>query len=153
MKFILDTNTLLLFIVGSVSKKYIQQFKRTYQFSGDDYDLLIEILNKGDAIITIPQVLTETSNLLAKGLEPRARYAVWDQFQKFIAHTEEIFINSEVSSLDPDFLRLGLTYAILAILSQDSFHILTCDVPLYDAITSRGYSATNFFREMDRRIS
>ncbi|MDJ0660249.1 MAG: hypothetical protein QNJ42_12275 [Crocosphaera sp.] len=42
---VIDTNILLLLIVGSANRKRISQFKRTQQFIPEDYDLLIELIN------------------------------------------------------------------------------------------------------------
>ena len=153
MKVILDTNTLLLFLVGTASKDYIEIFKRTENFSKADFDLLIEVLDHAEQIFTTPQVLAETSNLMQKGFQtPRMKAHVWAEFQNFIETTQEIMTQSITVSLDPSFLRLGLTDAFLALLSLESYEILTCDTPLYLEIKSRGHSAINFNHEIDRSM-
>jgi hypothetical protein len=150
--FILDTNTLLLLIVGNASKAYISEFKHTNIFSKDDYDLLLELLNDADAIVTIPQVITETSNRLSKGLTGKRRQHVWAEFQHFIEETDEVYCSSSNGSRDTAFSRLGITDAILAILSQEQHWVVTCDAPLFHEILGRGHSAINFNHEIGRKI-
>ncbi len=61
---LIDTNLLLIFIIGMCDKNYIATFKRTKTFSSEDYDILFHILQPFCKIITTPNILTEVSNHL-----------------------------------------------------------------------------------------
>src|SRR5688572_3320883 len=68
-KIILDTNLLLLFVVGSYDPLYITRHRRTANFTVDDYELLCVRIDGAELVFT-PNVLTETSNLLWQTPEP-----------------------------------------------------------------------------------
>ena len=135
------------------SKSYISDFKPTYKFSIADFDLLLMLLEDAEAVVTIPQVIAETSNHLSKGFKSaRIRQHVWAEFQKFIQKTDELYRESIVGSQDRAFVRLGITDAILAILSKENYLVVTCDTPLFQKILGRGYAAINFNHEIGRQI-
>lgn len=61
---LVDTNILLLWIVGHVNRNRISKFNRTEQFLPEDYDLLVKLLNYFGQIITTPNILTEVNSLV-----------------------------------------------------------------------------------------
>ena len=61
---ILDTNLLLLFVVGTTNLSYIEKHKRLKSFSVEDFELLLRAISGADAILLYPNTLTETSNLV-----------------------------------------------------------------------------------------
>jgi rRNA-processing protein FCF1 len=153
VKVILDTNTLLLLIVGTASISYIRDFKPTHAFSNNDFDLLVLLLNDVEEIVTIPQVIAETSNHLSKGFKSvQIRQHVWAEFQAFIQNTREVYRDSAEGSKDSAFTRLGITDAILAVLSKEAFVVVTCDAPLFHEIKGRDFPAINFYYEIGRQI-
>lgn len=67
---LVDTNILLLLMVGAADREAIARFKRTKQrFSPDDFDIATGFLRQFSRIATTASILTETSNL-AFQLEP-----------------------------------------------------------------------------------
>jgi hypothetical protein len=67
---LVDTNLLVLFIVGSVNPDRIGTFKRTNKYSRTDYQLLIRVLGHFEPIYTLAHVAAEVSNLTdLRGLE------------------------------------------------------------------------------------
>jgi hypothetical protein len=60
---LVDTNLLVLLIVGSVNRERVSQFKRTSDYSPADWDLLIGILEQISRRYTLPHVLAEVSTL------------------------------------------------------------------------------------------
>jgi len=60
---LVDTNLLVLLIVGSVNRDRISRFKRTTGYSPADWDLLIGTLEQVSHRYTIPHVLAEVSAL------------------------------------------------------------------------------------------
>jgi hypothetical protein len=151
VKLILDTNSLLLFLVGSASPAYIEKHSRTDKFSQNNFVLLVEIIETFDFAFTIPQVLAETSNLLSK---PGGNYNtmssnIWSVYEDFVNITEEMTINSASILNDVAFRRLGLTDAILTAISDGNHQVLTSDAGLYNEIVSRGYQAINLWHEIE----
>ena len=61
---LVDTNLLVLFLVGAVNRQRIPSFKRTAgNFTIEDYDLLVRLLNYFGRLIVTPHVLSQVSDL------------------------------------------------------------------------------------------
>jgi hypothetical protein len=60
---LIDTNLLVLFVVGSVNPNRIETFKRTSKYSPRDYDLLVRVMERWGSLYTVAHVLAEVSNL------------------------------------------------------------------------------------------
>ena len=68
--YFLDTNLLVLLIVGSESRELIPKHRRLEHFTVDDFDILAEFLENADRLYVTPNTLTETSNLVGQHGEP-----------------------------------------------------------------------------------
>ncbi|MFN3326862.1 MAG: hypothetical protein ACK5AZ_25495 [Bryobacteraceae bacterium] len=60
---LVDTNLLVLLVVGSVDRERVSRFKRTSDYSSADWDLLTGILEQISQRYTVPHVLAEVSAL------------------------------------------------------------------------------------------
>ncbi|MEH2244567.1 hypothetical protein [Nostoc sp.] len=67
---LIDTNILLLFLVGSVNQKRITKFNRTQQFIPEHYELLLAFIAKFQKLVTTPNILTEVNSLANQLGEP-----------------------------------------------------------------------------------
>ncbi|QWR78006.1 hypothetical protein [Candidatus Magnetomonas plexicatena] len=63
---LLDTNLLLLYLVGYYDPNYIKKFKRTFKYSIEDFYFLKDYIERFDKIIITPQVLAEIWNFAEK---------------------------------------------------------------------------------------
>ncbi|MBV9863489.1 MAG: hypothetical protein JO267_15230 [Alphaproteobacteria bacterium] len=146
---ILDTNLLLLLIVGTASRSYIARHRRLRAYSEADFILLTQLLFDVDRVLLTPNTLTETSNLLGYIADP-ARTHIFRLFRELIDNGEERSIASRDAVQHPDFLRLGLTDSVLLSMGKAAGTLLTSDLDLYLAAMHRGVSAENFnhFRPM-----
>jgi hypothetical protein len=64
---LVDTNLLLLLFLGTVNPARISKFKRTQQFSDQDFYLLVSFLSGFDKVVTTPHILKEVSNFGGHG--------------------------------------------------------------------------------------
>ena len=55
-KIIIDTNLLVLLVVGITERSLIQKHKRTRNFEVEDFDLLTGVLSNFDEIIVTPHI-------------------------------------------------------------------------------------------------
>ena len=60
---LVDTNLLVLFLVGTVNRQRILNFKRTGDFAIEDYDLLVRLVAWFGRLISTPHVLSQVSDL------------------------------------------------------------------------------------------
>lgn len=148
---LLDTNLLVLYLVGTASREYIPRHKRLQAFTVDDYDLLLTRISRALSVLVTPNTLTETSNLAAYIGEP-AKVAVFQVLRSVIAVSEEKYIPSQTAAGREEFIRLGLTDAAIIEAALQEVVILTADLNLYLAAMSHGIQAINFNHLRDRYL-
>ena len=92
---VVDSNLLLLLIVGSASLSYIEKHKRLSSgYSREDFSTLGKIISEFSEIVSIPHVLTKVSNL-ARQIDNPARAMILAKLKVFISATLELHIPSE----------------------------------------------------------
>ncbi|HGL3854436.1 TPA: hypothetical protein ACKE3U_003763 [Klebsiella aerogenes] len=125
---LIDTNLLLLFVIGSVDNgHFIGASKRLNAFSYDDYRLLNEFIDKLDNFATTPYILTEVSNLI-----DLQDYAAEEAFKTLRLVSQIAEIIDVTPSLDTDhshFFHYGLTDVNILNIAQNRA-ILTNDIRL-----------------------
>jgi rRNA-processing protein FCF1 len=141
-RILLDTNLLLLLLIGSFERDRIENFKRTAKFSKFDFDQLAGLLRAFTKIVTTPHILTEVSNL-ANALPD---YLKRDWSRHFAERTRaflEVFRGSKALMQGPVFLAFGLADAAIHALASETL-ILTEDYRLSGFLRSRGLPVLNF---------
>lgn len=138
----LDTNLLLLFLVGSSTGQVVG--KRLRAYTRDDIPVLLSCLEGQDRLITTPNVWSEVSNVWDWGVEEPRRSEVYRAMVSTIGTAVEIIRPSRDVLSDPEFPRLGLTDCVwLAVLDTETT-LITDDLALCNIALSRGFRAVNF---------
>ena len=133
----IDTNLLVLLVVGETDKDLISKHRRTRAYRVEDYDLLVKLINDTDhQVFVAPNTLTEASNLLAQHGEPE-RSRIFGVLQTLIETTEEKAVESRVAARNSNFRRLGLTDAALMEIVSASNPLITTDLDLYLAASAK----------------
>jgi hypothetical protein len=140
---ILDTNLLLLLVVGITSRELIDVHDRLAQYSDADFDLLGAYLGRASPIVVTPHTLTETSNLLRQIRNPH-RDNISATLRALVNRVEERFVDGRTACEHADYLRLGLTDCALMAIGGEDEELLTVDLDLYLAALHRGQRAVNF---------
>lgn len=140
---LVDTNLLLLYLVGKSDPRIIPRFTRTQKYTLDDFQVLSKLIETGfRSLVTTPNVLTEISNLATKLTEGERR-AFFDQMKHHIAILKETYCPSRIAAEDRNYRTFGLTDATILSGSSDVL-VLTDDLPLYQLLSSRGRDVVNF---------
>ncbi|HEG2084531.1 hypothetical protein L8P11_02705 [Enterobacter kobei] len=127
---LIDTNLLLLYLVGLFSEEAISQSKRLSSYSINDFRLLQKFLDGLPKILITSNIATEISNLIDFNGESLKRfYAIFDAFLQ-LPQVEEVHLESKLISSRIDFSIYGLTDAGINSLAK-KFLILTDDSRLY----------------------
>lgn len=142
-RLLVDTNILLLYIVGSLNLDQIARHKRTEKFSVEDFRLLSGLLRDSGGIIVTPNILSEVSNLLGYTNE-RTKAKLFLLFSSIVRDLKEHYVRSLAAVEVPEFLRLGLTDAAVLAFANKETTVLTDDVHLYLALQSKGVEVINF---------
>ncbi len=137
----IDTNLLILLLVGNVSRTLIEKHKRTRNFIPEDYDRLFRLVASLDRVLVTPNTLTETSNLLNRSQDVR----LMKRLKLLINYSKEVYVDSQVAVTNRYFNQLGLTDATLLEAISEEQPLITVDFDLYGAALSRGQNfAYNF---------
>jgi hypothetical protein len=140
---LVDTNLLVLFLVGTVNKRRILDFKRTQSFAIKDFELLRRLIAWFGKLIATPHLLSQVSDLV--DLPGKELRQIRQLFKTVVEqHVEESYDESRVLVADPDFARLGLTDAAIATVCSRGILVLTSDVQLQLALQRRNADALNF---------
>jgi hypothetical protein len=140
---VLDTNLLLLLVVGDFDRRLLARHKRTQRFSPADLDLLHRFLDRFECIVVTPNILTETSNLLRQ-TDSKTGSQLLRALEQWLALFEERYVASRQAARQPTFQRLGLTDAALLDEPVADAELLTDDLDLYLAAAHSGRTAHNF---------
>ena len=141
---LLDTNLLVLYLMGMYDPLRITQNKRTNIYTPEDFDLLRSFMSLFRQLITTPNILTEVSNLLE---------GVSYQYGPVLAELPEL-IKGFVELQEPSyplmtarskiFVRFGLSDAVSCATAEQNYLVLTDDLNLCYHLQNNQFSALNF---------
>ena len=140
---LVDANILLLYFVGSYNREHVPRFKRTGQFTVNDYDLLVRVLSRFARVVTTPNILSEVNSLSAQMGEP-AKTEYFEEFARGIATLDEHYVTSATASQLSEFPKLGLTDSGILHLAEDQYLVLTDDLRLCQFLEKAGVDVSNF---------
>jgi hypothetical protein len=140
---LVDTNLLLVLIVGSYDREQIERFKRTRAYTADDYDLLTQFVGEFGELVVTPNVLTEVSNLAGQLVEP-LRGRVLSSLGRLTVQVRERYFPSSEAAQEPDFSRFGLADVSILLTAREKVAVLTDDLPLYLKLSAQDAYVVNF---------
>jgi len=140
---LVDTNILLLYVVGSFDPQLIPRFKRTRQFTVEDFQRLAALLGRFRAIVTTPHVLSEVNSLSSQLTDP-AKSGYFAEFARRIVVLDEHYVASRTVAQLVLFPRLGLTDVGILHLSKGGYLVLTDDSLLCRFLENAGVDVLNF---------
>jgi rRNA-processing protein FCF1 len=138
---LIDTNTLILWIVGNIDPGRLGG-RRLEVFDIDDLRRLEAILSGFQRHVTLPNVLTEASNLLGSGKQELVRGGA-AALADYCRFADEVYEASRGVVEHPEYARLGLTDAAIATLCDQETVVLTIDHELHGRLISSGVQAVN----------
>ena len=97
---LIDTNILLLYIVGAVDINLIRNFGRTAEFAENDFYVVSKFVDYFDIKITTPHILTEVSNLFGN------RKSLQAALSKYIELAKNFFWKAKRSQRQKPFFSL-----------------------------------------------
>jgi hypothetical protein len=152
---VIDTNLLVLLVVGSASESYISMHKRLqHHYTIDDFRLLGLIISQFSDIILVPHILAEASNLL-RHIDKPARTHVQRKFRTIIETVIELPVASAYGASREEFEELGITDAMILHLCEMQINgisttLITADSILANRAYSLGHSVIDYRREFQQ---
>lgn len=136
---IVDTNVMLLFIVGNYDKDYIKHFpfRRTARYSERDFEILLNVFNRFKKIVITPHTLTELSNLSEKV----HCYKIEEYFNVFISvllQFNELNVDKNIILKSPNLYKFGVAdFAIWSIARDKKYLVFTDDSKLSGFLSNK----------------
>jgi hypothetical protein len=138
-----DTNLLVLLLVGLVNPSRIPNFKRTQDFSIEDFRVLRKPVEWfGKPLVATPHVLSQVSDLT--DLSGKEAILARELFKSIVEEIEEHHNPARSLVRHPLFKRFGLGDASIAAACERNIVVLTADVQLQIALAWQGLDAVNF---------
>ena len=141
---LLDTNILLLYLIGSFKIEFIKQFKRTCKYDLDDFEVIELVVSYFSKIVITPHILAEVWNFAEKITEPYLTGFIESSISKLEIFTEDYISKGEII-IDPHLLKLvGVTdLSIIIAAKSGNYLILTDDLRAYNAFLHSKVNAIN----------
>ena len=139
---LLDTNLLLLALVGEVAPERLGKAKRVRQFIFDHFDALRDELKHCSAHVTSPHILAEASKLIGSG-DQLIIDGLDQALASYILDVEEVYRPARDMVGDAGFWRVGLTDTVLLRMASDRVVLFTDDHALFGMASARGVEVVN----------
>src|SRR5277367_6146343 len=138
---LIDTNLLLLLLIGSINPSLIGKNKITanQDFDEDDFNQLCNFAGNFQKLVTTPHILTEVSNHAGK-IKGKDHLKFLQQFISLIESDkmEEHLESSKLLAKTEAFVKFGLTDTAISHLTSNNLFILTIDFPLAGYLRKKG---------------
>lgn len=141
---LVDTNLLLLLLIGSYSRSLISesQFKRVAKYTLEDFVALVMLLSQFRKTVTTPHILTEVSNLAGQLPENHKSGCLKCFVETFRSFTE-LSAGSLSAAERQEFPYLGLTDCVIADAATE-YLVITDDLRFCSSLAKAGLDALNF---------
>ncbi|WP_461098560.1 PIN domain-containing protein [Spirosoma luteolum] len=122
---LIDTNLLVLLVIGSISEAAIAGNKRLSAYTTSDFRLLLSFVEQFSTLFTTPHILTEVSNLI--GCETKQQRQGLEILKLLTQRMEELLpaSNETMSSHSKSYLKFGLSDASIHRVAADNLFVLT----------------------------
>ena len=141
-KILIDTNALILLLIGLMNPKLIPKHKRTSIYEEDDFHQLVSVIGHLEQLVVLPNVWTEVDNLL-NSFSNELKYQYIIRIKALIQTTSEQYLESIKGIENGAFLDLGLTDSLLLLYAKNCQLLITSDSRLSD------YAIANNIRVFD----
>jgi rRNA-processing protein FCF1 len=148
---LIDTNSLIVLILGLMDPKLIGKHKRTSIYDEEDYYNLISIVSDLKILVVLPNVWTEVDNLL-NGFGGEYKNAYVSTLSETIKKTSEEYLESIKATESYAFYDLGLTDSLILEQAKNCDLLITSDSRLSDYANSMGVPVYDIVKEINKRL-
>ncbi|MGM0581733.1 MAG: hypothetical protein ACQETL_13690 [Bacteroidota bacterium] len=134
---LIDSNALLVLILGLMNPSLINKHKKTSIYSSEDYENLLGVIGSIESLVVLPNIWTEVDNLLNKFNRNQKELYV-EKIIQTIKNTTEQYLQSNLIEENHAFYDLGLTDTLILEHAKNCELIITSDSTLSDYARSQG---------------
>ncbi|UFH56617.1 hypothetical protein [Spirosoma sp. KNUC1025] len=141
---LIDTNLLILLVIGRLDASQISAHNLTNSYTTDDYKLLISFISRFRSTVVTPNILTEASNLL-ETYSYKGQQAL-TLLQDIAKAMNEVYCESIMTMTNhhKSYIKFGLSDSVTYSLAIQNYLILTDDLKLCSYLQGQGLFAFNF---------
>ena len=148
---LIDTNALIILLVGLVDPVLIKSHKRTSIYEEQDFFNLISLIGDFNNLVVLPNVWTEVDNLLNNfGRGYKKKYI--DEISQTIKITSEKYLNTKTAITSSGFYDLGVTDSLLLEYSKQCEFLITSDSLLSDYALANGVKVFDLVKIRNERL-
>ena len=141
---VVDTNLLLVFLIGAYDTAYLEHFKKTSSYTAEDYELLRRIVKNFPNVVVTPNILTEVSNLTLDYMTEGHHSKYFPHLISYINGAAEQHTKMEVLIKNGMLIKFGFTdTSILETAQANDYLVITDDLKLYAMLQRYGVGSIN----------
>ncbi len=148
---LIDTNALVVLLLGLMNPKLINQHKRTSIYEEEDFYDLVALVGNLEDLVVLPNVWSEFDNLLNNFNRGHKEKYV-EQLTNTIRITTEKFLEAKTATLSYGFYDLGLTDTLLLEYSKECELLITSDSILSDYAIANGIKVYDLVKNRNNRL-
>jgi hypothetical protein len=142
---LLDTNLLLLWVIGKTDVAFIRRFGRTKErFEESDFALLTKCFGLFKRIVSTPNIVTETSHFLDAIKDNPRKIAAYSKLHEIVENVDERYLPSLDVLPHPATTKFGVADAANIIIAESNVLLLSIDAPLVGWARSHRLPAVNY---------
>lgn len=149
---LIDSNSLLVLILGLMDPSLIKNNKRTSIFNENDYYNLCNVIGGLDSLVVLPNIWTEVDNLLNGYYNKGHKYLYINTIIQTIKNTSEKYLESNLIERDSVFYDLGLTDTLILEHAKNCKLLITSDSTLSDYAISRGIDVFDMKKTVNEKL-
>ncbi len=144
---IIDTNALVVLIIGFIDPRLFKTHKRTSIYEKQDFEELLMVIGNIENLVVLPNIWTEVDNLL-NTFAGNYKYQYLEKLTQTMQLTTEKYLPSIQATRNLHFYDLGLTDSLLLDYAKECKLLITSDsnlslyavaygIPVYDVVKRR----------------
>ena len=148
---LIDTNALIILLIGLIDPKLIKSHKRTSIYEEQDFYDLTLLIGDIKNLVVLPNVWTEVDNLLNKFNRGHKEKYI-QEITQTIKSTTEKFLETEKATVSSGFFDLGITDSLLLEYSKECDLLITSDSNLSDYALASGIKVFDLVKNRNERL-
>jgi len=148
---LIDTNALIVLLLGLMDIRLINSHKTTSIYEEEDFHNLIDVISDIEKLVVLPNIWTEVDNLL-NNFKCNYKYTYILRLADVLKKSFEHYIESKSVLEDYTFFDLGLTDSLLLQLAVECDFLITSDSRLSDYAIAKGVLVYDIVKERNKRL-
>ena len=148
---LIDTNSLVVLIIGLIDENLIETHKRTSIYTKKDFQDLLLVIENFENLIVLPNIWTEVDNLL-NSFSGNYKWQYLLKIKELIALSSEKYFSTNLAVSSDYFINVGITDSLVLKLAKECKFIITSDSQLSDIATAEGIKVYDMIRKRNEEF-